>query len=64
MLNKVIIDEAHNVLRIFEDSSSISFTVKEVAVALGEIDYLLSIFENDDLAAALSLNPDIDTTQV
>ena len=37
----VIIDEAHNVLKIFEDSSSISFTGKDVAVAISELDYIL-----------------------
>lgn len=60
----VIIDEAHNVLRIFEDSSSISFTTKEVAIALAEIDFLLSVMENADLAAGISLLPELDTTQV
>ena len=37
----VIIDEAHNVLRIFEDSSSASFTAKEIALSLSELDFLL-----------------------
>ena len=60
----MIIDEAHNVLRIFEDSSSISFTAKEVAVSLSEIDYLIGVMENQDLAAGVELGPDLDTSQV
>ena len=39
----VIIDEAHNVLKIFEDSSSISFSGKDVAVALSDLDYVLKV---------------------
>jgi hypothetical protein len=60
----VIIDEAHNVLRIFEDSSSIVFTLKEVAVALSEIDYLIEVMENQDLAAGVELSPDLDIASV
>jgi len=60
----VIIDEAHNVLRIFEDSSSIVFTLKEVAVALSEIDYLIEVMENQDLAAGIELSPDLDIANV
>ena len=46
----VIIDEAHNVLKIFEDSSSISFTGKDVAVAISELDYILKgILRNSTL---------------
>ena len=51
-------------MRIFEDSSSITFTAKEVAVALSDLDYLLSVMENADLAAGVDLPPDLDTTQV
>ena len=60
----MIIDEAHNVLRIFEDSSSIVFTLKEVAVALSEIDYLIEVMENQDLAAGIELSPDLDIANV
>ena len=61
---QVIIDEAHNVLRIFEDSSSISFTLKEVAMALSELDYLIGVMENADLAAGVELTSDLDSSQV
>ena len=64
MLLQVIIDEAHNVLRIFEDSSSISFTLKEVAMALSELDYLIGVMENADLAAGVELTSDLDSSQV
>jgi hypothetical protein len=60
----VIIDEAHNVLRIFEDSSSISFTLKEVALALTELDYLIGVLENENLAAGIEALPDLDPSQV
>ena len=60
----MIIDEAHNVLRIFEDSSSISFTLKEVAMALSELDYLIGVMENADLAAGVELTSDLDSSQV
>ena len=60
----MIIDEAHNVLRIFEDSSSIVFTLKEVAVALSEIDYLIQVMENQDLVAGVELSPDLDIANV
>ena len=64
MALQVIIDEAHNVLRIFEDSSSISFTLKEVAMALSELDYLIGVMENADLAAGVELTSDLDSSQV
>ena len=51
-------------LRIFEDTSSITFTLKEVAIALSELDYLISVMENEDLAAGVELLPELDTTQV
>ena len=44
----VIIDEAHNILRMFEDSSSVSFTAKEIALALSELDFLLDFRSKAD----------------
>ncbi len=64
----VIIDEAHNILRIFEDSSSVSFTAKEIAVALSELDFLLEFKtkaqEDDMYAETLDSMPNFDSSQV
>jgi len=40
------------------------FTLKEVAVALSEIDYLIEVMENQDLAAGIELSPDLDIANV
>jgi regulator of telomere elongation helicase 1 len=60
----VIVDEAHNVLQIFEDSSSISFKGKDVAVALSDLDYMLQIVEDENLASNIDLMPNVDTSLV
>ena len=60
----VIVDEAHNVLKIFEDSSSISFKGKDVAVALKDLDYMLQIVEDENLASNIESMPNVDTSQV
>ncbi len=64
----VIVDEAHNVLRIFEDSSSISFSAKDVAVALSELDFLLDFnkkaAEDEMYAETLANMPNLDSAQV
>ena len=60
----IIVDEAHNVLKIFEDSSSISFKGKDVAVALSDLDYMLQIVEDENLASNIELMPNVDTSQV
>lgn len=64
----VIVDEAHNVLRIFEDSSSASFSAKEIAVALSELDFILdfTVKARDDemYAETMSSMPNLDTSQV
>ena len=66
----VIIDEAHNILRIFEDSSSASFTAKEIALALSELDFLLdfrSKAEQDTTGvyeSTLDEMPNFDSSQV
>lgn len=64
----MIIDEAHNVLRIFEDSSSTSFTAKDVAVALSELDFVLDFTtkaaEDEMYSDTLAAMPNLDSTQV
>ena len=60
----VIVDEAHNVLKIFEDSSSISFKGKDIAVALSDLDYMLQIVEDENLTSNIDLLPNVDTSQV
>ena len=60
----VIVDEAHNVLKIFEDSSSISFKGKDVAIALSDLDYMLKVVEDENLASNIELLPNVDTSQV
>ena len=64
----VIVDEAHNVLRIFEDSSSASFTAKDVAVALSELDFVLEFTskaqEEEMYLETLASMPNLDTSQV
>ena len=64
----VIIDEAHNILRIFEDSSSVTFTAKEIAVALTELDFLLDFktkaSEDEMYADTLASMPNFDASQV
>ena len=60
----VIIDEAHNVLKIFEDSSSISFTGKDVAVAISELDYVLKVVEDENLTTNIDSMPNVDLSTV
>ena len=64
----VIIDEAHNILRIFEDSSSASFTAKEIALSLSELDFLLDFKskanEDSTYEETLADMPNFDTSQV
>lgn len=64
----VIIDEAHNILRIFEDSSSATFTAKEIAVALSELDFLLDFknkaADDETYADTLASMPNFDVSQV
>ena len=60
----VIVDEAHNVLKIFEDSSSISFRGKDVAVTLSDLDYMLKIVEDESLASNIESMPNVDTSQI
>jgi regulator of telomere elongation helicase 1 len=66
----VIIDEAHNILRMFEDSSSVSFTAKEIALALSELDFLLDFRSKADedgtgvYEETLADLPNFDTSQV
>ena len=67
----VIIDEAHNIMRMFEDSSSVTFTAKDIAVALSDLDFLLEFKgkadEEDDAALyadTLSTMPNVDTSQM
>ena len=64
----VIIDEAHNIMRVFEDASSASFTAKDIALALSECDFVLDFqskaAQEDVYTEALSNMPNIDTSQV
>lgn len=64
----VIIDEAHNILRIFEDSSSATFTATGIAVALSELDFLLDFkkkaSEDEVYADTLDSMPNFDSNQV
>ena len=65
----VIIDEAHNIMRVFEDASSASFTAKDIALAMSECDFVLDFQskaakEEDIYTDTLSNMPNIDTTQV
>ena len=66
----MIIDEAHNILRIFEDSSSASFTAKEIALALSELDFLLDFRNKADQDTSgvyedtLAEMPNFDSSQV
>lgn len=41
----VILDEAHNVMKTCEDSASVSFEVQDVALALHEVDTVVTLLE-------------------
>ena len=64
----VIVDEAHNIMRVFEDASSASFTAKDIALALSECDFVLDFqskaAQEDVYTDTLSNMPNIDTSQV
>ena len=64
----VIVDEAHNVTKIFEDAGSACFTAKDVAVALSELDFVLDFTkkaqEEDMYSDTLASMPNLDTSQV
>ena len=55
-------------MRIFEDSSSASFTAKDIAVALSEIDFILDFIskaqEEEMYADTLASMPNLDNSQV
>ena len=64
----MIVDEAHNIMRVFEDASSASFTAKDIALALSECDFVLDFqskaAQEDVYTDTLSNMPNIDTSQV
>lgn len=51
----VILDEAHNVMQVCEDSSSMTFEVKDVAVALHEVDVVLQFLDKQEPIEGINL---------